>query len=152
MKYLFLLALCLAALQPAFAADKKPPSLDPQVCRQMVAYVPTPDAKVEYQPGVDVHGKPVAGADLNPSPVQVPRVIKFGIDVDVAQYAGIPVPPGQELANVGIVELDTQTGAMNFNGKPMEGDAERAIRALCYTGRPYVPADHPAPQPDKHNQ
>jgi len=147
MKYIILSALLIAAVHPAFGADKKAPALDPKVCQQMVTYVPGPDAKVEYQPGVDVHGKPVAPADLNPqSALQVPRVIQFGIDVDVAQYAGIPVPPGQELATVGIVEVDTQTGAMNFNGKPMEGDAERALRALCYTGHPYVPADHPAPQ------
>ena len=44
-------------------------------CRRLfVEHRPAPD--VNYRPGVDVHGRPVAGADLNPAPqIRVPETV-----------------------------------------------------------------------------
>ncbi len=117
----------------AFAEDKKLPTIDPAVCKQLTEYAPSVSANAEYKAGTTIDGKAVAPADISHSNIKVPRVIKFGIDVDVAQYAGIPVPAGQNLANIGTIELDTKTGDMDFNGQPVEGDALARIRYLCRT-------------------
>ena len=147
MKYLLAAVIMLALATPALAKVKKAPELDPEVCKRLVAYQPEAGASVEYQPGVDVHGKPVVGPDLNPSPVQVPQAVTFDINVDVATYAGIPVPDKTEtFTKIGTVQVDPQ-GHMTFNGKPMEGDAEAALRALCTT-----PPPEPPQAKDKHNQ
>jgi hypothetical protein len=111
----------------------------------MVAYQPDPVNGPDYKPGVDVHGKPVVEADINPSPVKAPDTISFDLTVDLAKYAGIAVPAGTEAkATIGAVTVD-KAGHMTFNGKPMEGDAEAALRELC--------APKPAePDKNKHNQ
>ena len=136
MKIAFFIAVLLLATQPAFAEDKKRPVVDPAACRQLTEYVPSAHANADYKAGTDASGKTVAPADVSRSAIQVPRVIKFGIDVDVAQYAGIPVPAGQNLTNIGTIELDTKTGDMDFNGQPVEGDALARIRYLCRTVPP----------------
>lgn len=179
-KYIFAAVLLSLAVQPALAQSKNPllnpsgtpvlnpgkqPVLAPEACRQIAEYQPDPGAHVAYEPDVDVHGKPVAGANLKNSPVTAPRVIQFSIDADVAQYAGIPLPEGQNLATVGVVEVDTQTGDMNFNGKPIEGPALAALKSLCSHPAPPEPApgavpqdvpgsyeDDAAPDNDSHNQ
>ena len=130
----------------AAADEKKPPELDPKVCQQMVTYQPDPMNGADYKPGVDVHGKPVVEADINPSPVEIPDTISFDVTVDLALYAGIAVPTGTEQkASVGTVTVDKE-GHMTFNGKPMEGSAEAALRELC--------APKPAPKSgdNNHNQ
>lgn len=115
------------------AADEKkaPPELDPKVCQQMVAYQPDPVNGADYKPGVDVHGKPVVEADINPSPIVVPDTISFNLTVDLAKYIGISTPSGLEgEAVMGKVEVD-KTGHVTFNGQPLEGSADAALRNLC---------------------
>lgn len=103
--------------------------IDHAVCQALVRYVPADD--VTYQPGVDVHGKPVVEADINASNIKPPEIIRFNITVDVAEYAGIDVPAGVEMqANAGTVEI-APDGRMTFNGAPVGGDAEAALHALC---------------------
>jgi len=138
--------------KPLLNSAKTPPTMSEEACRQLADYQPDPKAHVAYEPGIDVHGKPVASADVSRSPVTVPRVIKFTIDADVAQYAGIPLPQGQNLASVGIVEVDTQTGDADFNGMPIEGPAIAALKDICrHPGAatpPPTPADGAAPPPE----
>lgn len=122
----FVFAVAVFFSAPAFAQTVV---LDDAACRAITAHVP--DSGVEYQPGVDVHGKPVVEADLNPSPVKIPETIRFTITVDTMKYAGIAVPAGVEgKAAIGEVEIG-KDGRMLFNGAPMEGEAEAALRALC---------------------
>ncbi len=75
MHRLYLGALSILAAIPALAEPIAPatspaPSVviavTPELC-QALAAPPTPEAAPEYRPGVDVHGKPVAPADL-PTP------------------------------------------------------------------------------------
>ena len=58
-------------------------------CEQLVRHEPAPD--VTYQPGVDVHGRPVAPADLDGgSQIALPDVIYIPIEVLVQDRFGIP--------------------------------------------------------------
>lgn len=124
----FVFILCLLIMPTAVQASEIV-VIDDNTCRAWVRHVP--DAGVAYQPGVDVHGKPVVEADVNAAPITVPETIAFDITVDVARYAGIPVPQGTEMqATMGRVEV-ARDGSMTFNGQPMGGNAAVALRDLC---------------------
>lgn len=126
-----LLAVAAVVVCVAATSGKNTPELDAKTCQQMATYQPDPKQGADYKPGVDVHGKPVVEADLNPSPIKLPDTISFDLTVDVAKYAGIPVPAGTEAkAAIGTVTVD-KDGHMSFNGHPLEGDAEKALRELC---------------------
>lgn len=131
------------AVTPVCLEHKLQKELPDGLCRQLVAHVP--DADVAYQPGVDVHGKPVVGADIDPPAVEMPARIAFNLTVDMAQYLGIDRPPGTEgYASLGTVVFEN--GVLTFNGKPLSGQSETALRAICTT---------PVPQKDKeikHNK
>lgn len=117
----------------AAAADepKATPELDPKVCQQMVAYQPDPVNGADYKPGVDVHGKPVVEADLTPNAVTAPDKVSFNVTIDIARYLGISAPTGLEgEAVMGRIDVD-KAGHVSFNGKPLEGEAEATLRALC---------------------
>jgi hypothetical protein len=121
----------LAVVVCAAANAKKAPELDASVCRQMATYHPEAGKEADYKPGVDVHGKPVVEADLNPSQLKVADTVSFDVTVDLAKYAGLAVPEGTESKTaIGTVTVD-KDGRMTFNGKPLEGDAEKALRELC---------------------
>lgn len=138
----------------AMAAEKKPvPEIDPALCSRVVEY--QKPAGVDYKPGVDVKGKPVVEADLNPSPVKMPDNISFNITIDVAQYLGLPTPGLEGLVNVGTINVD-KGGKMTFNGEPMEGHAAKALRELC-AKKPETAPEKPVeniaePTPDIHIQ
>ncbi len=103
--------------------------LEDAACRAIVQHQPADD--VTYQPGVDVNGKPVVEADLDASPIQLPETVSFDITVDVMKYAGIAPPSGVEgQAVIGRVDIN-KDGRMYFNGQPMEGQSQTALRALC---------------------
>ena len=58
-------------------------------CSRLVNHEPAPD--VTYQPGVDVHGRPVVPADLGGGQqIQLPDVIYIPIEVLVQDKYGIP--------------------------------------------------------------
>lgn len=106
------------------------PELNAEICDFMVAH--HPDANVAYRPGVDIHGKPVVEADIGGSSLYVqPDEITFPVSVDLAKYAGIALPEGVETkGDVGSITVDLN-GVVTFNGKPLEGEAEAALRRLC---------------------
>jgi hypothetical protein len=58
-------------------------------CERLVRHEPAPD--VTYQPGVDVHGRPVVPADLGGgSQIELPDVIYIPIEVLIQDKYGIP--------------------------------------------------------------
>jgi hypothetical protein len=117
------LALCL--LSGAAAADEL---IDAETCKYLAVYKPAPD--VDYKPGVDVHGHPVVEADITPPAVKMPENFSFDVNVDVAQAAGLPLPAGtQALAKVGTITYEK--GELKFNGKPLNGEEEAHLKALC---------------------
>ncbi len=103
--------------------------IDPAACRYVARHQPSAD--VEYKPGVDVHGKPVAPADLPESyAIELPKSIDIAITADIARRFGIATNNlyrGE--AQIGTVTV--QGSQVLFNGKPMQSAAEADLIALC---------------------
>jgi hypothetical protein len=122
--FVLLLVPCVMAAKEA----RQKPVISAEECRYLTAYQPAPG--VEYQPGVDVRGKPVVEADITPSVIQPPEKYSFALTVDVAKYIGLTEPTGV-LGEAKMGTITVEGGKVRFNGKPLEGDAEAALVALC---------------------
>ncbi len=99
-------------------------------CRRLVQYVPSGD--VNYRPGVDVYGRSVAPADLNPAPpLGPPELMTVFIDADLRRY-GVPLtsPLFQPFVGVGAISFDNN-GNVFFNGRPLGGTEQAAIAEIC---------------------
>ena len=99
-------------------------------CRRLVRHTPRPD--VTYRPGVDVRGRPVKSADLNPNSIKLPEEIAIDITVNIFDLLGRTAPRGLgrgSEARLGTVVY--QRGRLTFNGEPLGDDAEAAIAAAC---------------------
>jgi hypothetical protein len=82
------IALVLAAVAWAAPASAEI-AISRKDCSRLVNHEPAPD--VTYQPGVDVHGRPVAPADLGGGQqIQLPDVIYIPIEVLIQDKYGIP--------------------------------------------------------------
>lgn len=129
---LFLALVALLLLQSATFADS---SVDPALCQTLVQHVP--DADVAYQPGFDVHGKPVAPADLPGQPsIQLPDVIKIPLTLDLAKtlnlkpsaYPFNKFGSGTE-AQLGVLTIEGNR--VEFNGKPLTDAQQDKLAVLC---------------------
>jgi hypothetical protein len=131
-KYIVVLFCLLFVPQVSFAKEKKAeePSLSAQECQYLVEYKPSVDGNADYQPGVDVHGKPVVEADISTSVIQPPEKYSFDLTVDVAKYIGLTKPTGV-MGETKMGTITVEKGKVLFDGKPLESDAEAALRALC---------------------
>lgn len=92
-----------------------------------------PAADVAYKPGVDVNGKPVASADLNPTPqIKVPETVAFDIAVDLKRF-GVPAasPLFQPNVKLGEVRMDLASGRVLYNGQPLGNPELEALREAC---------------------
>lgn len=91
-------------------------------------YYNTPNLSADYVPGVDVHGKAVAPADLNSSSspyIKNPVVIP--IEVDLAQRFGLILPLGIKLKPT-VADLEIyQDGRIKYEGKELKQD----IQSVC---------------------
>lgn len=96
-------------------------------CARLVQHQPAPD--VAYRPGVDVRGRPVASADLNPTPqIRVPETITFDIAVDLRRFGVSRTSPLYEPnLRLGTVTVG-KDGRVYYDGQPL-GDAENAALA-----------------------
>ncbi|XKH36529.1 hypothetical protein ACIU1J_19270 [Azospirillum doebereinerae] len=111
---------------PAFAQGR--PAVDFSACQTLTRHRPAAD--VEYRPGVDVRGRPVAPADLPGSAPTVP-LDRFDIPVsgDLARVIGLNVP-GRD-SNVQVGWLSLEGNHLFFNGQPIGGPAEAELYAYC---------------------
>ena len=100
-------------------------------CLRLVKHRPEPG--VAYEPGVDVRGDPVEGADLYDRPqIELPARVEIPIEVDLGARYGLPGDDSFEGdVQVGTVEVDLETGRATFNGQPLTSAAEDALRARC---------------------
>ncbi|MDZ7714063.1 MAG: hypothetical protein U5L06_13630 [Rhodovibrio sp.] len=100
-------------------------------CLRLVKH--RPDPGVTYQPGVDVHGDPVADADLYDRPrIELPERLQIPIEVDLDDRYDLPGDDSfKGDVQVGTVEVDLETGRATFNGQPLTSAAEAALRARC---------------------
>lgn len=99
-------------------------------CRRLERHVPAPD--VAYRPGVDVRGRAVAPADLNPSAAIVPERLAIYLGVDLRQWLGLPPDLIADLP-LGVIEVDN--GTVLFNGRPIAPDAAAGLAAACAAAR-----------------
>ena len=125
MRRLILLALLAAA--PAAAQDRLVIRRD--ACDPLVGL--SPSADVEYRPGVDARGRPVAPADLSPG--SAPRVDEIFIEIDAATRRRFGLSPERRFfageATVGVVVI--QDNKAFFNGQPLEDREQAMLSQLC---------------------
>lgn len=130
------LATCLASAVASAAPGEGTPTIavDPAACRWVKQHRASAD--VNYQPGVDVQGRPVAPADLpGTAQIQLPERIEIPITLDLAERFGLPrtalsrtgVTAGE--VQVGVVTLDGSQA--RFNGQPLSAAAEDELAVLC---------------------
>lgn len=114
------------------AAQAPSAGVDPALCRTLTAHRPAPD--VEYTPGVDVRGRPVAPADLPGSAGTLPGLDRFEMPVTAAfaRRMGYAVPPGLPLSTeFGRITIDGDR--VLFNGQPLGPSARAELHAVCRT-------------------
>jgi hypothetical protein len=99
-------------------------------CRRLERHVPAPD--VVYRPGVDVRGRSVAPADLNPAVPIVPERFAIYLGVDLRERLGLPPDLIADLP-LGVIEIDN--GTVLFNGRPIAPDAAAGLAAACAAAR-----------------
>jgi hypothetical protein len=127
----FLLAV--AALAPCMPTHAQTIVVDGAACRALAVHQPAPG--VAYTPGVDVRGRPVVGADLDPAPRFLPPTLSFDLNVDLAPY----LPAGSRLSmpqmGVGRVTLGPD-GKVMFNGQQVGQGDGAALAAACRRAAP----------------
>ena len=99
-------------------------------CQRLVNHEPAPD--VTYQPGVDVHGRPVVPADLGGGQqIQLPDVIYIPIEVLVQDKFGIPANSVlyDATALVGVVEV--RGNQVYFEDQPLTDPEIVALEEAC---------------------
>jgi hypothetical protein len=99
-------------------------------CQRIVKYVAEQD--VTYKPGVDVHGRAVAPADLEQNQIVIPNRIFIDLSLPFKDLLKNYNP---KLKNaevfVGLVEYDINTGRLLFNGQELSDPALNAIAREC---------------------
>ncbi|SMF80880.1 hypothetical protein SAMN02982917_5120 [Azospirillum oryzae] len=116
-------------LTPDAARDR--PVVDLSLCQRLTRHVPAAD--VEYRPGVDVHGRAVAPADLPGSAgAQPPIPIDLPLSVDLARRMGIALPSVPFLPDdVTAVWLTVVGNQLYLNGQPIDPGAEERLYVYC---------------------
>jgi hypothetical protein len=99
-------------------------------CQRLVNHEPAPD--VAYQPGVDVHGRPVVPTDLGGGQqIQLPDVIYIPIEVLIQDKYGIPANSVlyDATALVGVVEV--RGNQVYFEDQPLTDREIVALEEAC---------------------
>ena len=131
----FLLAAHLAV--PALAqTPAQAPAPDRAACEALVARADREAAvaPATYQPGVDVRGNPVVGANLNPQPqIILPDEVTIPVQPLVAGYLDRALPPALEgmRVNAGELVIRLADGRVTFNGQVVGGDTNAALVEAC---------------------
>ena len=123
------IALVLAAVAWAAPASAEI-AISRKDCQRLVNHEPAPD--VTYQPGVDVHGRPVAPADLGGGQqIQLPDVIYIPIEVLVQDKYGIPANSVlyDATALVGVVSV--RGNQVYFEDQPLTDAEIVALEEAC---------------------
>ena len=107
----------------AFAQEAFPPE-----CRVVEHYKPSADAN--YQPGVDVHGKPVVPADVNAAPpmgLDGQQTVVIPLSIDMAKrLQGQNIEGLDMTSTLGFIEVGPG-GRVTYNGQ----DLTRQVHVLC---------------------
>ena len=123
------IALVLAAVAWAAPASAEI-AISRKDCQRLVNHEPAPD--VAYQPGVDVHGRPVVPADLGGGQqIQLPDVIYIPIEVLIQDKYGIPANSVlyDATALVGVVSV--RGNQVYFEDQPLTDPEIVALEQAC---------------------
>ncbi|OIN86416.1 MAG: hypothetical protein AUJ12_05555 [Alphaproteobacteria bacterium CG1_02_46_17] len=94
---------------------------------------------VNYKPGVDVDGNPVAPADISAPPIDVPEYMEVPLSIDLAQVIKIPMADTIEMKPVlGNLKL-YKDGHVEYNGQ----DISDKVATFCGVDT----RSNPDPQP-----
>jgi len=112
-------------LAPSFAWSGEV-TVTKEACQWLSRHVPAAD--VEYEEGKDVHGHAVAPAELDKAtPLALPENIHIPLNVDLAQFLGLPLAYIEQKAYIGVVTLGPD--GLLYNGDLLaSGDA---LAAYC---------------------
>ena len=124
-----LAAFLAAGLAAPARADDSRVRVTREDCSRLVEHRPDPD--VTYKPGVDVHGRPVAPADL-PGGLQIrpSDVVEFELSFNPLHGATGRRFAGTDLY-VGRISVDLATGAVTFNDVPLTDPEQAELAAKC---------------------
>ena len=132
------LACCVLAALPALADDRV--AVSRADCQRLVAHVPAAD--VAYKPGVDVHGKAVASADLPGGGNDLkllPDVIEFDYTINPVGYGQSKALAKQTAAQATqAASLATQSAAIS---KSQAANAAAQVASQdegSYESRPHL--------------
>lgn len=103
-----------------------------EACDAVVEHVPAPD--VEYEPGIDAYGRPVAPADVEGSrfDYEPPEVLAFALIVDLQEFFGPDAPHAAQFADdipLGVVTVED--GRVAVDGRPVTGDGQARLARAC---------------------
>jgi hypothetical protein len=100
-------------------------------CKKLVKHKPLKG--VAFTPGVDVRGRPVASADLPNNgglAAMLPKTYEFPISVSPLKGTSA-TRFGETRLNLGQIGFDLKTGAVTYNGRPLDGVARRDFVKKC---------------------
>ncbi len=112
--------------------------IGPGVCETLVNYIEPPG--VEYQPGVDASGNPVAPADAGGTPtLKFPQHIVIPItDYLAGRLQGSSATGSTAAPSSGLVQPQVLLGMVTldgthlaFNGQPLNSDIDGDLGELC---------------------
>jgi hypothetical protein len=88
-------------------------------------------AEVNYKPGIDVHGRRVAGADMvGGIKLKLPEIVQF--DIAFNPLKGTSATRfGETSSSVGKVKYDIGKNAFTFNGESMNDKAVAELARKC---------------------
>lgn len=99
-------------------------------CERLVRHEPAPD--VAYQPGVDVHGRPVVPADLGGgTPLELPDVIYIPIEVFIQDRFGIPANSVLFNARAQVGVVDVRGSQVYYEDQLLTDPETAALEAAC---------------------
>jgi len=114
-------AMAFPLVAPAWAED------DP--CVRAVRALRTDGA--DYKPGVDVRGRPVVPADVQPMVrIDPPGAIEFPVTLDVAKRLGFDTR-GPFEAKTTVANVRIENGRVTVNGQVIHTDNEADLIAAC---------------------
>lgn len=125
----FIFLALVVALPGSVPAEAETVTISIEECRKLVRHQPSAD--VAYQPGVDVHGRPVAPADLGSGAnVAIPEEVEILVEVELDETHGAAASGlYQPKAEFGKVVF--RDGRAWYNGQPLATGADNAVVAAC---------------------
>ena len=129
-----LICLLITSFSSAVFADDIKIEVDEKTCQKVQRHLARQD--VAYKPGVSARGKAVVPADVSNSQLKLPERIVLDISLPIQDLFAITNPPQRSLQNaevqVGKLEYDIASGALQFNGQKMGEAALVTIGKKCY--------------------